>query len=181
MSSDASRPDSYLENKAREISQKQWAKWHADYHLFSDSEKALWSEYFRLELEQFALFEQAVSQQNKEWPAVTPSSSEIPNSQTQVYAFGRKVVLPPAAEFQHQVDLERGETKTIYIWLKTAGGWAYAGLQVVFKSQRQAEIEQLAAARFGGGPAQYLLVEAFNFEEASQIFQLLVKYSKDED
>jgi hypothetical protein len=180
MSSEQSRPDSYPEDKAREVARKRWAKWQANYYLLTDSEKELWNEYFRLEREQVELFEEAVNRNSIEWPVANPLPTELPKPQTQVFAFGRKVVLPPAAEFQHQVDLERGETKTVYIWLKTVGGWAYAGLQVVFKSQSQAEIEQLAASRFGGGPAQYLLVEASNFEEASQIFQLLVKYSKDE-
>lgn len=181
MSSEQSRPDSYPEDTAREVAQKRWAKWQATYYMLTDSEKALWNEYFRLEREQLALFEEAVNRDAIGWPAAEPLPAELPKPSAQVFAFGRKVVLPPAAEFQQRVDLERGETKTIYIWIETAGGWAYAGLQAVFKSQSQAEIEQLAAARFGGGPAQqYLLVEASNFEEASQIFQLLVKYSKDE-
>ncbi len=149
-----------------------------NFDRLSLTQKELWKEYYALELEQELLFAEAVgpTASISKWPAVEDPKSGS-KSGPAVYVFGRQVTLPPPHEFQHEVDKQRGETKTVYIWLETSSGWAYAGLLVVFKSQTQTQIQELAAARFECGPAQALGLEAASFEEANQIFQLLTKYS----
>ncbi len=149
-----------------------------NYYQLSEAQKALWEQYLVLEQEQLELFETAARQQGLIWPPVDVFEGPVRTSGTVVYAFGRSVTLPPASEFQQHLDQEKGEAKTVYVWLETPTTWAYAGLLTVFKSQPHSEVEQLAVARFGGGPSQRLLIEAKSFEEASQIYQLLIKYSE---
>lgn len=144
------------------------------YYRLSSTERALWDAYEALEKQQADLFE-AAGEFRESRPNEVKTDGAAEQGQA-VYVFGRRVVLPPPTTFQQQLDRERGQAKTVYIWLLTASGWAYAGPLTVFKSLPQAELETLVGTRFGSGPAEHAIIEAASFQEAQHIFNSIDKY-----
>jgi hypothetical protein len=136
------------------------------------------AEYARLEEEKNRLFREAVQRQAQARQAESrpPAGEQGPGVTGELEVFGRYIVIPPAEHFQDQLDLEAGRAKTVYIWVMTASGWAYAGPLTVFQSETQAELEALVTARFGGGPDQHIIIEAPDYAEASRLFDLLSRY-----
>ena len=133
------------------------------------------AEYDRLEEEKQRLFHEAAERirQARQAESRPPSGEQGP---AEVEVFGRKLVIQPPGYFQDQLDLESGQPKTLYAWIMTASGWAYAGPLTVFQSETPAEVEALVAARFGGGPDQHIIVEAPDYTEASRLFDLLSRF-----
>lgn len=133
------------------------------------------AEYNRLEEEKQALFREAAERIRlaRQAESLAP---QVEHNPAEVEVFGRKLVIQPADYFQHQLDLESGQPKTLYVWVITASGWAYAGPLTVFQSETPAEVEQLVTARFGGSPDQHIIVEAPDYTEASRLFELLSRF-----
>lgn len=136
------------------------------------------AEYNRLEEEKQRLFSEAAERvaQARQAESRPPVGQQGPGIIGEADVFGRRIVIQPAEHFQDQLDLESGQPKTVYIWIMTASGWAYAGPLTVFKSETQAELEESVTARFGGGPDQHIIVEAPDYAEASRLFDLLSRF-----
>lgn len=107
------------------------------------------------------------------WPDVNDNPQE---EYTTVQAYGRTIKMPSVKSFQQKVDLEKGQPKTIYVWLLTSVGWVYAGTLTVFKSVDQKELHEMITARYSGKTAEQLTIEATDFEEACKIAKVLIKY-----
>lgn len=136
------------------------------------------AEYDRLEAEQQQLFQEALERQAQARQAESrPLSHEQAKSETgNVEVFGRIIIIPDAEAFQDSLDLESGRPKTVYVWVMTPSGWAYAGPLTVFQSETQAELDALVTARFGGEPEEHIIVEATDYPEASRLFGLLSRF-----
>ena len=136
------------------------------------------AEYARLEEEKQRLFREAAERltQARQAESRPLAGEQGPGVTGEVEVFGRQIVIPPPGHFQDRLNLESGKAKTLYTWVMTASGWAYAGPLTVFQSETPAEVEELVTARFGGGPDQHIIVEAPDYTEASRLFNLLSRY-----
>jgi low affinity Fe/Cu permease len=136
------------------------------------------AEYDGLEAEKQRLFREALERQTQARQAESrPTGYEQGKSLSgNVEVFGRIISIPPAEDFQDRLDLESGRPKTVYVWVMTASGWAYAGPLTVFQSETQAELDTLVTARFGGRPEEHIIVEAPDYPEASRLFGLLSRF-----
>lgn len=136
------------------------------------------AEYERLEAEKQRLFREALERQAQARQAESrpPAHERGPGQTAELEVFGRFVTIQPAEAFQDRLDLESGRPKTVYVWVMTPTGWAYAGPLTVFQSETQPELEALVTARFGGEPEQHIIVEAADFAEASRLFDLLSRF-----
>lgn len=144
------------------------------------------AEYNRLEAQKQLLFQEALERQAEARRAESPppgrerglNQEQEPKDSVELKVFGRRLVIPPAEHFQDQLDLESGRPKTVFVWVMTLSGWAYAGPLTVFESETQSELDALVTLRFGGGPDDHIIVEAPDYPEASQLFDLLSRFDK---
>ncbi|MDB5081267.1 MAG: hypothetical protein JWP00_3191 [Chloroflexi bacterium] len=136
------------------------------------------AEYNRLEEEKAQLFREAAQRQRLARHAESrpPPEEQLPGTSEPFEVFGRDIVIQPPDFFQQQLDLEQGKSKTLYTWIMTATGWAYAGPLTVFQSKSPGEVEAMVAARFGGGPDEHIIIEAPDHAEASRLFNLLSRF-----